>query len=306
MTEFYLITGFLGAGKTTFLKNLICLFKGKTLRLIINEYGQEGVDGALLKETEAILQEICGGSIFCTCRLDRFEQALAEGLAASPDVLIVEASGLSDPSNIRRILEKNEQEGKLKYIGCICIADATRLHKVFETARVCQKQLAVADLVLINKTDIASPQLVENANKLLSERFPRAKVKTTMHGELSADWLLLLEPYGKTNDEASSRPDITSQRASVHFKSNITRYELERFVAMFCEDTSRVKGFVLTADDGWVLIDCVGAFLRFQNWNGDLPAKSELTCLACTGQAMRKSLKAAASWYENKVKVIFE
>ena len=68
MTELYLITGFLGAGKTTFLKNFIRMFDGRRLHLIINEFGREGVDGTLLREVGAAMDEINNGSIFCTCR----------------------------------------------------------------------------------------------------------------------------------------------------------------------------------------------------------------------------------------------
>ena len=71
MQRLYLITGFLGAGKTTFLKNFIRLFPGQKIRLIVNEFGREGVDGALLTELDAFLTEIAGGSVFCACRMDQ-------------------------------------------------------------------------------------------------------------------------------------------------------------------------------------------------------------------------------------------
>lgn len=81
--ELYLITGFLGAGKTTFLKNFARQFAGRRLRLIINEFGRAGVDGTLLRELDAALDEISNGSIFCACRLDQFEAALEQAAAWS-------------------------------------------------------------------------------------------------------------------------------------------------------------------------------------------------------------------------------
>lgn len=101
--ELYLITGFLGAGKTTFLKNFARQFAGRRLRLIINEFGRAGVDGTLLRELDAALDEISNGSIFCACRLDQFEAALEQAAADAPDVVLVEASGLADPTNVRRV-----------------------------------------------------------------------------------------------------------------------------------------------------------------------------------------------------------
>lgn len=73
MSRLYLITGFLGAGKTTFLRRFLPLFSGEKIRLIINEFGEAGVDGSLLKELSPVLEEISGGSVFCACRLDQFE-----------------------------------------------------------------------------------------------------------------------------------------------------------------------------------------------------------------------------------------
>lgn len=69
MSKLYLITGFLGAGKTTFLKNFINELSDYRLHLIINEFGKEGVDGELLRELGTALDEINNGSIFCSCRL---------------------------------------------------------------------------------------------------------------------------------------------------------------------------------------------------------------------------------------------
>ncbi|MEG1549226.1 MAG: GTP-binding protein, partial [Ruthenibacterium sp.] len=68
--ELYCITGFLGAGKTTFLKNFIRLFEHRKIFLLINEFGKVGVDASLLRAMHATLAEINNGSIFCACRLD--------------------------------------------------------------------------------------------------------------------------------------------------------------------------------------------------------------------------------------------
>ena len=305
MTEFYLATGFLGAGKTTFLKSFIRLFPGRTMRLIINEFGREGVDGTLLQEVGATLREISGGSIFCSCRLDKFEEALEDGLAAAPDLLIVEASGLSDPSNIRKVLEENEARGRLRYRGCVCLVDAVRLEKVFDTARVCKKQLAVADLLLVNKTDLATPQQLARTLALIGGYCPHVPLRQTAMGAIDPAWLALLDPSRRPDDDDAHRPDITAQQAMVTIDPAMTRYELERFLASFAEDTSRIKGFVRLEECGWLLADCVGPMLRLLPWTGDTPAAAGLTVLGTTGQALRKSLKAAAGWYPDKTSVRF-
>ena len=70
--------------------------------MIVNEFGKVGVDGELLQKMGACLDEITNGSIFCSCRLDQFEQSLMDALKNNPDVILVETSGLSDPTNIKK------------------------------------------------------------------------------------------------------------------------------------------------------------------------------------------------------------
>ena len=102
--EMYLITGFLGSGKTTFIKNIIKALSNKRIYLIINEFGKEGIDGSLLKELGSTIAEINNGSIFCVCRINQFEESLDAAVDDKPDIILAEASGLSDPTNIRKII----------------------------------------------------------------------------------------------------------------------------------------------------------------------------------------------------------
>ena len=189
--ELYLITGFLGAGKTTFLKNFARQFAGRRLRLIINEFGRAGVDGTLLRELDAALDEISNGSIFCACRLDQFEAALEQAAAEAPDVVLVEASGLADPTNVRRVLA---QFPAVSYQGSVCVADAARLEKVFSTARACPRQLAVSSLVLLNKTDLATEAQCAEAKALILRANPAARIRRTQLGRFEPEWLSLIVP----------------------------------------------------------------------------------------------------------------
>ena len=154
MSRLYLITGFLGAGKTTFLKNFIRLFSGQRIQLIINEFGKEGVDSALLSDLDAFLSEISGGSVFCACRLDQFEKVLRKSAGENPDVILVEASGLSDPTGVRRLFSQEERFPHIQYQGAVCLVDAVRFPKLYATARACTRQLAASDVALVNKVDL--------------------------------------------------------------------------------------------------------------------------------------------------------
>lgn len=296
LTRLYLVTGFLGAGKTTFLKNLVRCFPGQRVALIINEFGREGVDGALLSDLGVTLSEIDNGSIFCACRLEQFEDTLQGTLEQEPDVILVEASGLSDPTSVGRILGQREKFANLYYAGAICLVDAARFHKVYATARVCKLQLAVADLILINKTDLATTAQIARIREEVEAQRPGRPVYETSFGALDPAWLFSMSPSGPGSPSGIHTRDITLQKLTLSVGRGFTPASLEKFLAMFAEDTYRIKGFVPLSGQIY-LADCVGPLVRLEPWQGDAVNPGRLTVLFGNGLPARKSIETAISWY---------
>jgi len=294
MTDFYLITGFLGAGKTSLLKSLLPQFAGQKVRLIINEFGKVGLDGTLLREQGALLKEIVNGSVFCVCRLDQFESALGEAMADSPDVIFVETSGLSDPSSIRTILANYEQTGILRYCGAVCLVDAPRFRKLITTARACKKQLAVADLVLINKCDMVSEAECALVEQLLHSICLADSARTT-YGSISREQLERLSPCDHAA-EADHRPDLTLQKDSLRISPASTSKQVMQMLMLVAEDTYRIKGF-LSVSDGRFLVDCVGMNVRVKPYAGSMENENRLTLLAGEGMPLRKSVRSMLQQY---------
>lgn len=301
--ELYLITGFLGAGKTTFLRNFIRLFAGKRVYLIINEFGKAGVDGALLQELGAVMAEISNGSIFCSCRLDQFEAVLAEAVSGEPDVILVEASGLSDPTNIQKILSQGRLDA-IQYRGSVCLVDACRFSKVVETARMCRKQVAVSSLALLNKVDAASPEQADQTEALLREINPGITVRRTTFGAFQLKWLEAVRPEPNL-EEAFQNADITLQKVCVTFSPEITPVQLKGFLTLVGEETYRMKGFVET-DSGLYLADCVSSAMKLEPYAGDIPQedRGKLVLLAGKGMRLRQSIKQAKTWYGQWMKEV--
>ncbi|MCI5648397.1 MAG: CobW family GTP-binding protein [Fusicatenibacter sp.] len=301
MSKFYLVTGFLGAGKTTFLKNFIQLFEGQRIHMIVNEYGKEGIDGQLLKELGTMLDEINNGSIFCSCRLDQFEAVLQKALHGNPDVIIVEASGLSNPVNVRKILA---QEGKfpgLEYMGSICLVDAKRFHKVYQTAAVVKKQISVSDVILINKTDLATREELEVVRRTILSHRMDLPIFETSFGKIQDEWLVKMKkPVLLAEKPEIQTRDITLRSYILKITDGFTPYELEKFVEMFLEDTYRVKGFVQLEGKNWFL-DCVGNLLKLTPYEQEISSVNEIVILAGNGLPAAKSIKEAIKWYPNKV-----
>ena len=293
--ELILVTGFLGSGKTTLLRRLVSLYPEKRVHLIVNEFGSVNVDGALLRDSGASLAEITGGSIFCACRLDQFEEALDIAQAAGPDRIIVEASGLSDPTAIRSLLEQSGRYPGIRFRGSIALVDATRLLKVVQTARVCAKQLSVADLFAVTKTDIAPPETAQAVFEFLESRYPGVPALEVVQGNLPQEAVEALTPLRPALDALNGR-DLTLQKLVIQVSESMTSEQLRAFLRMFAEDACRVKGFAALRD-GVFLADCVGSYVCLTP-RPDAQADNRLAALATEGMPMRRSIQAAVRWFE--------
>lgn len=300
MSKLYLVTGFLGAGKTTFLKNFIRLFDGQRLHIIVNEYGKEGIDGKLLREVGTVLDEINNGSIFCSCRLDKFEEVLKKALASKPDVILIEASGLSNPVNVRKIMAQEEKFPGLEYMGSICLLDAKRFHKVYETATVVKKQIGISDIVLINKTDLATSEEIARVRRTVKDHRPDIPIFETTFGQMKDEWLEEIQkPVLAAEKPEIQTKDITLRSYVLKISEGFSLYELEKFTEMFLADTYRVKGFVKLQGEQY-LLDCVGSLFSISRYDGEVTAVNEIVILAGNGLPAAKSIKEAMKWYPEK------
>lgn len=299
MTKLYLITGFLGAGKTTFLSRFSGLFPDRKIALIINEFGQIGVDGALLRDPDVTMTEISNGSIFCACKLEQFEKAVRHIMeTVKPDFIFVEASGLADPAAVRQIFRPGVFPD-LEYAGAICLVDAVRFHKVYQTARVCRMQLAVSDLVLINKTDLAARGQIDAITAIARAQKPARPVYETTYGRFDLAWLAEMEQE-QTSGDPSALPeghlqDINLQKLTLTV-SGFTRKSLEAFLRMFAEDTYRIKGFAESEGTVW-FVDCVGPLVEIRTFAGKTSEAGQLVVLFGHGLPAKKRIREAIACF---------
>lgn len=299
-----LVTGFLGAGKTTFIRQLLKHFHDRRVFLIINEFGRANVDSRLLADEKARLYEIDSGSIFCACRLPQFEEALATAQADAPDYIIVETSGLSDPTAITGILSYYPG---IDYLGCVALADALNVHKVLSTALVVEKQLLACSLILLSKTDLADEEQIGKALTLLTSRFPEVPLRICVQGAFEPVWLSLLAPKGRAKDKDIKKRDLSLQRAGLFLSPGADSASLLPLLLDLAPGSHRVKGIV-SLQDGVFLVDCVGEHLSLTPFFGPEGGHSrELTMLAGPGLPLRKTLQAAQKDYPQLIeKVVFQ
>ena len=201
----YLITGFLGSGKTTFLNRIIDKFpKDKKLTILMNEFGEIGVDGTLIEGDEIDMMEISRGSIFCVCVKTDFIKGLYELITTvQPDVLLIESTGVANPSDLKRDLKLPIFNNRFQFMEQFCIVDATHFLDAYGVYASLEKQIASSTVFIINKTDLASPETIEEAKKIIRELHPDPSFFETTYADIPLDQFFFPEEQAAQVDKDS-------------------------------------------------------------------------------------------------------
>ncbi|MCP4672555.1 MAG: hypothetical protein GY857_14770 [Desulfobacula sp.] len=185
-TNVILVTGFLGCGKTTFLNRIINIFpENLKLMILMNEFGEIGLDGTLIESEELDILEISKGSIFCVCVKTDFIRSLNEiAQTIKPDVLIVESTGVANPSDLKKDLKLSIFQNRFQMEEQICVIDADCFKDAYETFVSVEKQIASSNLFIINKVDLASPHQVAEIKKIVREHHPSPEFIETTYADV--------------------------------------------------------------------------------------------------------------------------
>src|SRR3977135_3724864 len=178
-TPVTVITGYLGSGKTTLLNRILTEAHGKRYAVIVNEFGEVGIDNDLIVNAEEEIFEMNNGCICCTVRGDLIR--IIEGLMRRKgkfDAIIVETTGLADPAPVAQTFFVDEEIGrKAKLDAVVTVADAKWLKDRLRDAPEAKNQIAFADVILINKTDLVSAADLRE----VEARIPRCNPYARLH-----------------------------------------------------------------------------------------------------------------------------
>lgn len=179
------ITGFLGAGKSTVLEQWLRVLPRERTAVLINEQGEIGIDGALLAARAARLREITGGCICCVARaaLDAALLELAES-SPRPTRIVVETSGAASPAGVVQALTRGSAHVQLRLDGIVAVVDATAVERALQYPLAIE-QLAFADIVLLSRADIADADSLGRAQARLEPLAPGAVFAHTSRGSLT-------------------------------------------------------------------------------------------------------------------------
>ena len=191
-TPVTVLTGYLGAGKTTLLNRILTEDHGKKFAVIVNEFGEAGIDGDLVVGADEEVFEMNNGCICCTVRGDLIR--ILDGLMKRKgkfDAIIVETTGLADPAPVAQTFFVDQDVGDAtKLDAVITVTDAKWLKERLKDAPEAKNQIAFADVIVLNKTDLVTPEELASVEAAIRAINPYAKLHKTERCALPIDQLL--------------------------------------------------------------------------------------------------------------------
>ncbi|WP_322987671.1 GTP-binding protein [Hoeflea sp.] len=186
------LTGYLGAGKTTLLNRILSEPHGKRYAVIVNEFGEIGIDNDLIVESDEEIYEMNNGCVCCTVRGDLIR--VVEGLMRRPgrfDAIIVETTGLADPAPVAQTFFMDEDvRAKTRLDAVVALVDARHLPARLKDSREAEDQIAFADVVLLNKTDLVTPEELDDVEHIVRAINPSARIHRTERASVPLDAVL--------------------------------------------------------------------------------------------------------------------
>jgi G3E family GTPase len=179
------VTGALGAGKTTLVNRWLSRFARGDVAVIVNELGDVGVDGELLAERAREVIELTGGCVCCTTQADLVRALLAlSERAPRPRRVFVETSGAASPAGVVRTFTRGPVSRRMRLDGVVVVVDATRPARV-QQSLLAAEQVAYADVVVLSRADECSDASLAEAEAIVTARNPAALVARAVLGEVT-------------------------------------------------------------------------------------------------------------------------
>lgn len=255
------LTGYLGAGKTTLLNNILTEKHGKKIAVIVNEFGEIGIDNQLVLDADEEILEMNNGCICCTVRGDliRIISKLLE--RDRFDQIVIETTGLADPAPVIQSFFVDEILYKHTELDAIVtVVDAKYIQDHWDSSEA-EEQIAFADIILLNKTDLITTEELVNLINKLRGRNAIAKIYPTQNCQIDISLILGMGAFDLKNaltidpqflEEAAHEHDETVGAVAIANSGTVNGDKLNRWlyqlVQSFGQDIFRMKG-ILNVDD---------------------------------------------------------
>jgi G3E family GTPase len=211
-----IITGYLGAGKTTLLNRLLTAEHGKRVAVIVNEFGEVGIDSQLIIEADEEIVEMNNGCICCTVRGDliRIFSNLMQKREKF-DHLVIETTGLADPAPVIQSFFVDEvMRSQTQLDAVVTVVDAKHIKEHWDSDEV-QEQIAFADVLLLNKIDLVTAEELQQLAQRIRGMNPFAKIHRTQNSDIPIDAILGIQAFD-LKQALSIDPQLLDENAHEH------------------------------------------------------------------------------------------
>lgn len=287
-----LITGYLGAGKTTLVNHMLRHAEGRRIMVLVNDFGEIAIDADLIESQDGDSLTLANGCICCSMGGDLF-YALSDALDRQPrpDHLVIEASGVADP---KRITEIARAEPDLRLDGTIALVDAGGLDELIADKHVggsVERQLAASDLIVVNKSDLQTGEALSRLETRIAGVASGAGQVIAQFGRVPLEVLLgrVVAQEAAPMPASCADHDHSHQHEDIYHRWSLTadlafeREELSARLTDLPPGLLRLKGFVrLKGEAGWLLLQVVGTRVDIELLK-QAPASVERTTLVAIG-----------------------
>jgi len=295
--DILLLSGFLGAGKTTLLKRILAWEADLSETVVlVNEFGDIGIDGTLLKDSGSDVIELTSGCICCTLSADLHQSLTRIWNRFKPRRILIESSGVADPKSIAPVLRAPGIRQYMSHKKTVTVLDADYWEAREAFGPLFYNQLEVADLILLNKIDLVEQEKIPRFLKEIHEVIPGSQVIPTIHCGIDPESLWVaarpqtsqLKPIRFFQPISSSRHTDSSGHHHAHpehenYPVKATNYvtfsfqnpnivdetRFKEFISNLPWEVFRIKGPVRFADRV-VMLNFVGGKSEWTPWEGEL------------------------------------
>ena len=289
------ITGYLGAGKTTLVNRLLAAPGDRRIAVLVNDFGAISIDAELIARAGGDTIALTNGCICCTIGGDLYD-AIDVILRARdrPDLLVIEASGVADPGRIAQIAVA---EPELELRTVVCLADALNVERDLSDARLAdslERQIRAADRLVVTKADLVAPSRLHEVVARLAEIAPGVEVAANPAGAAVA---ALFRPAGDmprpAGTDTATAHDHATAYATWHYRGPgvVAPRDMRHLSQRDVSGCLRLKGTVLTPEGRGAMLQRAGVF-----WSDNPvppPDSSHLVAIGLRGEFRPDMLEAA-------------
>ena len=204
------LTGFLGAGKTTLLNRILTGDHGLRIAVLVNDFGSINIDADLIVgvESEGDIISLANGCVCCNVR-DDLVAAVMQVLSRDdePEYILLEASGVAEPSSIALTFMDEGMRDRIRLDSIMCVVDAEQVFAAPEMMELKLRQVAFADMLILNKVDLVTREEIERIKAWLDDRFHRYRLVEARGGDVPLEILLSVGRFDPSRLDGTPSPD---------------------------------------------------------------------------------------------------